>query len=356
MVSLPIDIAGFRRLGSKGLALLFLGVTLGIFSGCSSGPSRTIVSAPSPSLKAAEARATTGKNEDIKPTKWNTRAADEIAPGFHIELKGADDPKINGVFTVGPDGALRLPYDVLLQTTGLTLGELRSEVNQAYARYLTSPNIKISIAKKEYYVDVRGLVTKPGQYLVKGDSSLDYIISQAGGLLPGQDANVAAQFVRIDQLGVTNIIRLRDYFSGSQELVPAWQGGESIFFQSERGDRASAPQSGRNYVQLLGQVKQPGEYPFLSGADFYEYLIRAGGPTERADLENLVLVRSGPTARETIAFELEDSHLLPPLKAGDTVIVHADNPSSLEKKSRVIGGFAGIISTLATIILLFATV
>lgn len=344
-------------MGSKGLTLLLLGVTVGVsLAGCSTGPTRTVINTSAPGVRGPEPRQATEKGDDIRPTKWNTRAADEIAPGFQIELKGAEDPRVNGVFSVGPDGNLRLPYDVLIQTTGLTLGELRTDINQAYARYLNAPNIKVSIAKKEYYVDVRGLVQKPGQYLVKGDSSLDFIISQAGGLLPGQDQNVAAQYVRIDQLGVTNVIKLRDYFSGSQELIPAWQGGESVFFQSERGDKASAPQTGRNYVQLLGQIKQPGEYPFINGADFYDYLIRAGGPTDRADLENLVLVRSNQSTRETIEFKLDESHLLPPLKAGDTVLVNADNPSSLEKKSRLVGGFAGIFSTIATIVLLFMTV
>jgi protein involved in polysaccharide export with SLBB domain len=132
------------------------------------------------------------------------------------------------------------------------------------------------------------------------------------------------------------------------------QGGETVFFQSER-PRGATP--GRDYVQVLGQVRSPGDYPYTPGADFYEYLIRAGGPTDRADLHNVTLVRNiGDRQREAVNFALDESDQIPAIQGGDTLLLHADNPSPLEKKSRVIGGFASILSTIATVVLLFVTV
>ena len=127
------------------------------------------------------------------------------------------------------------------------------------------------------------------------------------------------------------------------------------FFQSERGLSGKVTQTGRNYVQLLGQVKIPGEYPYKDGADLYDYLIKAGGPNEKADLQKFELIRGDSKERITYTFALDDLNKIPGLQPGDTVLVHADNPSVLEKKSRVIGGLTSILTSLATVVLIFVS-
>jgi protein involved in polysaccharide export with SLBB domain len=270
---------------------------------------------------------------------------------MQLKLACPDDAKISGTYTIGPEGTLKLPYSVTIQTSGLTLAEVRREVIKGYKKYLTSPKISVSIGKRQYYVDVRGLVQKPGKYLVKSDSSLDFIISQAGGLLQGQDQSASAKFARIEQLGVSKLVRLRDYFSGREDLVPAWQGGETVFLQSEMGGNGISRSNGRTYVQMLGQVRQPGEYAH-TGDDFYSYLELAGGPTDRADLNSVTLLRSTGEGRKPIQFQGLAGGKLPEIRAGDTIIVSADNPSNFEKGTRVVGGVTGIISALATVALL----
>lgn len=321
-----------------------LGVLLFALAGCSGGPTRTVLG---PTVSAA-ALETHSPSAPAGSPAWNARPDDEIAPGFQISLEGAADSKVNGTFTVGPDGVLPLPYDVKVAAAGITAGELSDQINSEYRRFLVNPGIKVAVKMREYYVNVGGLVAKPGPYLVKGEDSLDALAAQAGGLLQGSDSGSAPRFVRIDQLGVSNVVNLREYFAGRRELVPRWQGGETVFFQNDSGAGASLP-----VVRVLGQVRQPGEYPVVPGGDFYEYLTRAGGPTDRADLANVTLVQEANGQREAITFASADAAKLPPIKGGDVLLVNAENASSMEKKTRIMGGIGGFFSAIANTVLMF---
>ena len=321
---------------------------------CSSGPESKTYGGKLPA-----ARSGNGDIASAAPV-WQTRPNSEIAPGFEIHIENAEDAKINGTFRVGPDGNLKLPYDVKVKAAGSTVPQLQQDVRNGYKSLLKAPAMNVTIANREYYVDVRGLVRKPGQYLVKDTSSLDELIAKADGLQesarPDGSGNQAqAEYARIEQLGVTGVIRLRDYFSGQSELIPAWQGGETIFFQSERGAGALVGEATRDYVTVLGQVRNPGEYPYVANADVFHYFLKAGGPTDRGDVNELSLIKMTPSGRQVTTFRLEQSDSIPSINAGDTLIVGSDVPGPVEKKTRVIGGVASIITGVATIILLFAT-
>lgn len=320
------------------IRVLLLVVVILAASACYTGPHHILV--PKTTI------ASTGVT--LQQTAWNTRPSNEVAPGFEVTIKSAADPRINGTSRIDQEGLLKLNYDVRIATSGMTESDLASAINKAFSKVLRNPDVKMEITKREYFVDVQGLVKKAGQYLVKKDASLDELVSLAGGLETTPGATMP-QYARIDQLGVSNVVKLRDYYSGKRDLVPQWQGGEVVFFQNERGSLAGG---GRDYVQLLGQFKNPGEYPFTEGADFYDYMIQAGGPSEKADLYNLELVRSNGPQREIFQFASANYNEIPAVMPGDTIIMNADNPSRFEKDSRVIGGFTSIVTAIGTMVLL----
>lgn len=290
------------------------------------------------------------ERDQTPKAQWNTRPDGELAPGFEVEIRRAADPKINGRYRIGPDGKLALPYDVSVDTASMRPEDLKQALEREYGRILRNPNFELKVTDQQYYVDVRGLVQKPGSYLVSKDSSLDEVLSAAGGLQEGRDESNNPRFARIRQLGVTNVVRLRDYFSGARELIPQWQGGETVFISSEAGPRTSFQnQQGRNYVKVLGQVRTPGEYPFESSAGLFDYLIEAGGPTDRADLRRVALVRGVDGESRQVTIDLQNGADSPQLVPGDAIIVHANNPSELEEQSRIMGSFAGVLAALATV-------
>ena len=275
------------------------------------------------------------------------RNSDQIAAGYLIKLEALEDANLNGEFRVDFDGRLKLPYDVAIDAEGLTLSKLTQAVRSAYKPYFRgAPSLSVSIAEKRCYVDVEGLVLKPGQYLVKHDSTLDELIAQAGGLQQGPGGgSFAARYAHIEQNKGMTLVRLSEYYAGARELVPAWEGGDRVFFQSEGKDAASATAAGRYYVQVLGQVSKPGEYAWEDGADFFFYLSKAGGPTQSADLDKIEIIRLQSEKKESIVFKMKDVRGIPNLRGGDIVVLHAEKPRNF------IYNITSIIGSLSTSVL-----
>lgn len=278
---------------------------------------------------------------------WKTRPAKEIAPGYLIRIRCDEDEKLNGDFRVAFDGTVALPYGVLLDTAGLEVRDFNSRLTQEYRRFFkTAPSIQVAVVEKKYWVDVRGLVQKAGKYLVGSESSLDEIIAKAGALRTGEGPT--AEFVKIDQLGTSATLKLSDYYRGvADALIPQWQGGEIVFFQSEGIAGSPVTPVTESNIQLLGQVSAPGEYRIKPGADFLYYLIKAGGPADGANLEHIEVIRIENAKRKSISFSLEDIEDLPDIRSGDIVMVHP------YREQRSIMNFTSIISAITSIALLF---
>lgn len=335
----------------SGVLLLSFVITVWL-GGCANNQRRVVLQKTSTEMALAQYEAAQAAAQPPAPA-WNTRPPGEIAPGFEIEVRSGQDSSISGSYKVAADGTLSLPYDVKVSAAGATLEQLRDRVRDSYRRFLVSPDVNVEVVKKEYFLEVRGLVTKPGQYLVRGDASLDEIAALAGGTVQNADPNAAPQFAVIQQLGVTNSVKLREYYAGNRAQIPQWQGGEVIYFQVEPGP-SSAPINNRAFVQFLGEVKRPGEFPFQPNSDFFDYLIKAGGPTERANLDTVALLRNIEGQREIITFNPGEPESIPPLSPGDTLVFNPDSPSRLEKDTRVAGGFASVLSALTSVLLLLA--
>jgi protein involved in polysaccharide export with SLBB domain len=117
-----------------------------------------------------------------------------------------------------------------------------------------------------------------------------------------------------------------------------------VFLQYTRNSLTASGSSA--FVRLVGQIKNPGEYRFQDGKDVYDYMILAGGPTEKANMDNLTLIRGLERGqRETISFSLQQSDAIPALRSGDVIMFQAENPSQLQKDAQTVGGFSGILSS-----------
>ena len=299
--------------------------------------------------------------------QWKGRPRGQVAPGFEVELVNPTDVQLNGKFRVSFDGTLTLPYDIKVDTSGTSEAQLKQKILNAYRTFFQSvPTMQINVVDKRFWVDVRGLVNKPGQYLVRSDSSLDEVISAAGGLqsLPGKEpaaggAATAARSVRIQQAGQFLAVDLADYYSGKDPVQPTWQGGEVLFFLSERPEVESQQLDARGgYVQVMGQVRSPGEYPYRDGADFFYYMVKAGGPTDRADLTRVRVIRGEDGRRSYQAYNIQDEQeraSMLPIRPGDVVILEADNMTPEEKKIRLRSEIATIFTSIATVIILAVT-
>ncbi len=329
-------------LSIKGLVLLrfmLIVLSMAFFSACSSSPVK------SGKEGAADA---TGVAPQISQARG--RGVNEVAPGFEIAISSVEDQNLNGKYRIDFAGNLKLPYNTTVQTEGLTRDDLRARINDAYAKFFkTPPKLGVTVVEEKYWIDVRGLVEKPARFLVQQNTSMDEALSMAGGL----SKSASVRYVRLQQGKESVTLKLADYYSGSgQDKLPSWRGGDILFFQSDR-DYSEAPSDvEKAYIQMMGEVRVPGEYRFARKSDFYDYLVRAGGPTGQANLGNVELIRNTPEGRVSSVLDLANQKEISSLQSGDLLIVHPERPTAVERGVSLFGGIVGVINTVLLVILL----
>lgn len=280
-------------------------------------------------------------------SRVRTRSKDVIAPGFEVAVSILEDSNFNGRYRVDFDGALHLPYDVTVQAKDKSERELEQDIQSAVAYLFRSPpSVTVRVSDRAYSIDVQGLVQKPGRYLVHRESSLDELIGKAGGLQSARDGQGLPQYVRIESLGKSAALKLSDYYSGRIDGAREWMGGDVVFFQS---DPVQGPGGGalttETAIQVLGEVREPGEYHFANGENFLYYLAKAGGPTENADLARIEVIRSFGNRRLSKQIDLNRVTTFPDIEDGDLVLIHSKD------QNLVIPNVTSVINSLATVVL-----
>jgi protein involved in polysaccharide export with SLBB domain len=314
----------------------FLIAFIGGVTGCASTGPHEFKTPPQTSKEGS-----VGSTASFSPTDPNIGS--KLAPGYLLRLSSLEDKKLNGEFRIDFDGWLRLPYDVSFKASGLTLDEAIKKIQEGYRPFFKgAPSIQVELTQRKLWVDVRGLVKKPGKYLILSDAGIDEILAQVEGFLP--NANVDA--VRIDRGEETISVPLGSYFVSGQTLsLPRWVGGERLFFHSslERSQFYDENQNSKS-IEILGEVRKPGYVPYRQGADFLYYYSAAEGSTALANLGKIEIIRNSIPHSESITVDFAEKNSIPPLSPGDMVVVHADRPSALERSAPVLTAIASVLS------------
>lgn len=282
--------------------------------------------------------------------------SDIIEPGHLLRLVSPEDPKITGDYRVGLNGRVSLPYDVSVKASGLRVKALEAMLAKSYQPYFRStPKISVSIKERKYWVKVLGLVRNPGPYLVSRNATLGEAISMADV----RTEDLEEGYARVTGRGQDRWVRMEDYLRGGIDL-PAWRGGETISFQKEKPEGAVAEASAaalrlgpaERKIQVLGEVRSPGEVTYQQSADAYYYLIQRGGPTRDSDLGKVELLRRQAGSMERKSVAIGDLGVIKNVQESDVIIVHPDRPSKFEKGLQYAGIFASILSAVAVSIYL----
>lgn len=276
---------------------------------------------------------------------------DAVQPGYLWEISNPTDKGINGKYRVDFDGKLRLAYGIVVDTNNLSESELKAKVAEAFRPFLKAADrTRVYLGQRKIWVDVRGLVNKPGKFLVDPDESLDAVLAQAGGVTP----NSQAEYVQIQQKGGAAAVSLADYYdTGNSTLLPVLQGGTIFFVQRKNEVSAALASASHPIVQVYGEVKTPGELAYRSNADFLYYLTRAGGPTSVADLGKIEVIRWVDGKRKSEVYNWNESHELASLQPQDLVILHSNQPTLVERTLQSAAGLAAILSAIGILVIAF---
>lgn len=169
---------------------------------------------------------------------------------------------------VRPDGTISLPYIGSIRVVGKSVDELTAELNKAYAKYLRSPNVYVTIPEYEYSIkEIKNdLKTAP-----RGLSRLatvrpdGYITFPAAG-----EMQVAGK--TLPQVS-------KELNQRYKEIMPGMQC--DLFLEQHSG----------SIVYVVGEVKTPGSFRISNPISVMQALSLAGGYNSTALLEGVLVVR-----------------------------------------------------------------
>lgn len=167
----------------------------------------------------------------------------------------------NYIDTIHPDGTIRLPKLGSIPAQGMTLDEIKREVNLRYGRIVSGLEVESGInAEAQHFVYITGEVALPNRYQLIGPTSVTQAIALAGGHKLGANLRHIVIFrYAEDWRLVTTVVDLRGAILG-KDPTPA----DNIWLRDS--DTVIVPQSGiksmNNFVRQVFTEGIYGVFPF----------------------------------------------------------------------------------------------
>jgi len=257
-----------------------------------------------------------------------------LTPGDILALIMPGESALTGEFQVDRAGRILLPEIGSVTLAGETLDSGRAALREALgSAYKNVERLRVILKEQRLLVQVGGYVNKPGEVDLPAGANVQNAIAAAGGLAEG------AQLDRLHvQRGSERIPFDYKAFldTGNAELLPGLQPLDIIFVPAspvtgnvfvdfdgrdlaEAGDAADEGSA----VRVFGEVNNPASYAFKPGISVVDMLLRAGGVTRYASVEQIRIL----SGNEPVSFDLEayldsgNNALMPALQPGATIFV-----------------------------------
>lgn len=279
-----------------------------------------------------------------------------VGPGDHLYLSVAQRPDLNRELVVDEKGQVTLPLVGAVLVRGLTAQEIEGRLLQSMREYYPSiKQIQVDVTEAvSNVIYVSGDVRVPGKYAYKDSMNVWEAIREAGGPTPGA-ALVTVRIVRDRARGgesfTTDVQSAIE--GGSIEKLPLLKPGDTVLVPARE-----EVYTGASGVNVFGAVVKPGVYPLQSRQDLMSTILIAGGPSDKAKLSDVRIIRlNGDGTASTIKINLDkfidkgDMTNNPKLINGDTIHIGRKSITSSE-----VGTFLGFISAIGTIVLLYYTI
>jgi len=163
---------------------------------------------------------------------------------------------------------------------------------------------EIRVGKHTVYI--MGEVAKPGAYDSKAGATFIDILANAGG--PSRFAEVR-QIRILRGNGTVTMLDLNAYTEGRITQLPAIAAGDAIFVP-EKTENPNEPTwlkiPPSRAVQIIGSVGKPGRYEWSNEMSFFDLLGNAGGPTHKADIAHVQILRKEGDRAKPVIFNLEE--------------------------------------------------
>ena len=271
--------------------------------------------------------------------------ADDQTPlrvGDVVRVMLPGEAAFDAALQIDGDGRIALPEAGVVRIAGLVRTDALEVVRAALSPvYRDLARLDLLVQDRRLVVTVLGYVKSPGQVDLPLDSSVQVALNAAGGLAPGAQLD-KMQLRRGSQVQTFDYKRYLD--TGDPASVPELQPLDQIFVPASpltgnvqiEFDAATLTSTGdagddAEAVTVFGEVHRPGTFTLREGATVIDMLMRAGGVTRYAGIEQIRVISGGRPVPFNMREYLDTGNdgLMPGLRNGDTVFI----PQSTEAVS-----------------------
>lgn len=215
-----------------------------------------------------------------------------IGPEDLLEIRVFELPELSNTVRVSSDGKINIPPIGDIHVDGMPKAEVEKKIQSLLQNNFVN-NAHVVIFIKEYKsqkVNIIGAVKKPGNYPILGKKNLLEILSEAGGLNEN-----AGDKIYIFRRNNPETIKLE---INTKELLS--EGNVDLNIIIKPGDVINIPRVEKITIYVYGEVASPGaiEISNNTNATVLKAIIKAGGPTERANLSKVMLKRTEKQQKE----------------------------------------------------------
>lgn len=223
---------------------------------------------------------------------WQRRLT--LGPGdiLDISIHGQNGTSRSGI-TIGPDGRINYLQANDVMAAGLTVDELREELQKALAKFILAPQVVINptvYRSKRYYI--LGNVNGRGIYALDRPITVIEAIARAKGFATSFQAQNAAL-----QVDLPRSFLVRKAADGSYGRVAV--DFEGLFTRGELkqniplapDDYLFFPALGPQEIYVVGEVRSAGVVPFTKDVTTLSAIAARGGFSDRAWKSRVLVIR-----------------------------------------------------------------
>ncbi|ALQ07890.1 sugar ABC transporter substrate-binding protein [Pseudoalteromonas sp. Bsw20308] len=199
---------------------------------------------------------------------------------------------------------------------------------------------------------IMGQIGSPGRYSFNENMHFIDILAAADGPTATADIRNIRITHRNGNRAKVSKLDLAMYFeTGDETLFPNVLPGDTIFVPEKDKDWLRTPKE--RVVRIMGAVQKPGRYNFDDTMSILDVLAEAGGPSNSALIDKIVVVNHSCCKEQSRVFDLEafikspNSVNIPVLRAGDTLYIPEKGQDLL---SQFKDNFLDVITILALVV------
>jgi polysaccharide biosynthesis/export protein len=239
-----------------------------------------------------------------------------LGPGDQIQVTVYEETALTGNHIIAPDGQITMPMVGAIQAAGQTTDSLTQIIRTKLLETYRRPIVTVAIGQfRPLRIHVSGEVRRPGPFQIRNtayDSGRSTTDSSSNPNLPTLSAAIVAAGGVTRDGDISQVALKRN---GVVQRIDLWQGltsenaprdlllrdGDAIFIRKRDKDSVIDPRlvakstlaPATVRVRVVGEVRNPGEVSVTPSSSISSAIAIAGGPTDKARMEEVRLIRLG---------------------------------------------------------------